>query len=96
MVRCLRLLIAVCGCALVASCMPPSWGANALLHPPRRPVTQVPTAKFEKVDLDVGIHLVGWLFRTERPRRGLVVYLHGVGDNRASGIGGGRRSGPTT
>ena len=67
--------------------MPPSWAANALLHPPRRPVTQVPTAKFEKVDLDVGIHLTGWLFRTERPRRGLVVYLHGVGDNRTSGIG---------
>ena len=67
--------------------MPPSWAANALLHPPRRPVTQVPTARFEKVDLDVGIHLAGWLFRTERPRRGLVVYLHGVGDNRTSGIG---------
>ena len=66
--------------------MPPSWGANALLHPPRRPVTQVPTVKFEKVDLDVGIHLAGWLFRTERPRRGLVVYLHGLGDNRSSGI----------
>ncbi|HEX3903225.1 MAG TPA: alpha/beta fold hydrolase [Polyangia bacterium] len=72
---------------LLSSCMPPSWAANALLHPPRRPVTQVPAAKFEKVDLDVGIHLAGWLFRTERPRRGLVVYLHGVGDNRASGIG---------
>jgi hypothetical protein len=67
--------------------MPPTWGANALLHPPRRPLTQKPTSKFEKVDLDVDIHLAGWLFRTERPRRGLVVYLHGVGDNRASGIG---------
>ena len=66
--------------------MPPAWGANALLHPPRRPVTQLPTVKYEKVDLDVGIHLVGWLFRTERPRRGLVVYLHGLGDNRSSGI----------
>jgi uncharacterized protein len=72
---------------LLPACMPPSWAANALLHPPRRPVTQVPTAKYEKVDLDVGVHLAGWLFRTERPRRGLVVYLHGVGDNRASGIG---------
>lgn len=67
--------------------MPPSWAANALLHPPRRPVSQVPVAKYENVDLDVGVHLRGWLFRTERPRRGLVVYLHGVGDNRASGIG---------
>ncbi len=66
--------------------MPPGWAANALLHPPRRPVTQVPKVKFEKVDLDVGIHLAGWLFRTERPRRGLLVYLHGLGDNRSSGI----------
>lgn len=67
--------------------MPPSWGANALIHPPRRPVTTTPAGRYEKVDLDVGIHLRGWLFRTQRARRGLVVYLHGIGDNRASGIG---------
>ena len=67
--------------------MPPSWGANALIHPPRRPVTTMPAGRYEKVDLDVGIHLRGWLFRTQRARRGLVVYLHGIGDNRASGIG---------
>jgi uncharacterized protein len=85
-VRSLPLVAAVCLCALGASCMPPAWGANALLHPPRRPVTEVPARKFEKVDLDVGIHLVGWMFRTEQPRRGLLVYLHGLGDNRASGI----------
>jgi len=43
--------------------------------------------KFEKVDLDVGIHLAGWMFRTEHtPRRGLLFYLHGLGDNRSSGI----------
>ncbi len=81
------LIVALAGAALLPSCMPPSWAANALLHPPRRPVTQVPTGKYEAVDLDVGIHLRGWLFRAERPRRGLVVYLHGVGDNRVSGIG---------
>ena len=80
--RPLRFLTAVWLCALVASCMPPSWAANALLHPSRRPVTQVPAIKFEKVDLDVGIHLAGWLFRTELTRRGLLVYLHGLGDNR--------------
>jgi hypothetical protein len=79
-----RLLAAVCVATLSAGCMPPTWAANALLHPPRRPVTQTPTARHEKVDLDVGVHLHGWLFRTERPRRGLVVYLHGAGDNRSS------------
>ena len=83
----LRLLTAVCLASLSSGCMPPSWGANALLHPPRRPVTQTPTARYETVDLDVGVHLHGWLFRTEGSRRGLVVYLHGVGDNRSSGIG---------
>jgi pimeloyl-ACP methyl ester carboxylesterase len=77
------------GCALLSACMPPSWGANAILHPPRRPVTQKPTGRFEDVTLDVGagVQLRGWLFRTERPRRGLLVYLHGIGDNRTSGIG---------
>lgn len=83
-----RLLAALAAIALPA-CLPPSWGANALLHPSRRPVTATPGGRYEDVDLDVaaGLHLRGWLFRTERPRRGLVVYLHGVGDNRASGIG---------
>jgi pimeloyl-ACP methyl ester carboxylesterase len=86
-VRLARLIAALAAALSLPACMPPSWAANALLHPPRRPVTQVPAVKYEKVDLDVGVHLRGWLFRTERPRRGLVVYLHGVGDNRASGIG---------
>ncbi len=47
----------------------------------------MPTQKFEPVSLDVGIKLSGWLFRTDAPRRGTVVYLHGLGDNRASVLG---------
>jgi len=84
-----RLLAALAGAISLPGCMPPSWAANALLHPPRRPVTVVPSGRFEQVDIDVGasLHLRGWLFRTPQPRRGLVVYLHGVGDNRSSGIG---------
>jgi len=31
--------------------MPPSWGAAALLHPTRRPVTQQPRGPVETVDL---------------------------------------------
>jgi pimeloyl-ACP methyl ester carboxylesterase len=52
-------------------------------------VTVAPAGRYENVDVDLGagLHLRGWLFRTERLRRGLVVYLHGVGDNRSSGIG---------
>ncbi len=74
---------------LASGCMPPSWGANALLHPHRRLDSRVPTLPFERVDLDVapGVRLAGWLFRTPQPRRGTVVFLHGLGDNRGSAIG---------
>jgi pimeloyl-ACP methyl ester carboxylesterase len=73
---------------LAGGCMPPSSGADLLLHPHRRPVSRVPTTPFEKLDLDVapGVRLAAWMFRTPGPRRGLVVYLHGLGSNRASGI----------
>jgi len=69
--------------------MPPSWGANALLHPQRRQVSKVPSLPFERVDLDVapGVRLAGWIFRTPQPRRGTLVYLHGLSDNRGSTIG---------
>jgi pimeloyl-ACP methyl ester carboxylesterase len=68
--------------------MPPSWGANALLHPARRPRNHEPTGGFEKVELrgDGGVALKGWLFRTEKPRRGTIVYLHGLSDNRGTGV----------
>ena len=66
--------------------MPASWGADALLHPPRHGVSKFPKQKFEDVELDVGIKLKGWRFRTELPRKGTVVYLHGLSDNRGSSI----------
>ncbi len=80
-----RLLLLIC--ALLPACMPPSWGANALLHPPKQTVTRTPTLPFERFDVDAGVKLVGWRFRTPRPRRGTVVYLHGLGDNRGSVMG---------
>jgi alpha-beta hydrolase superfamily lysophospholipase len=67
--------------------MPASWGADALLHPPKHAVSQHPKEKFDDVEFDVGIKLKGWMFRTELPRKGTVVYLHGLTDNRGSGIG---------
>src|SRR5215831_12819309 len=80
-----RLLVLALGLSgLHAGCMPPSWAANALLHPPRRPVT-APSPPFEELRFEVGIPLAGWRSRTDRPRRGTLVYLHGVGDNRDSG-----------
>jgi pimeloyl-ACP methyl ester carboxylesterase len=85
-----KLRVACLAAALLAGgCMPPSWGANVLLHPHRRQVSRVPALPFERVDLDVapGVRLAGWTFRTPQPRRGTVVYLHGLGDNRGSSIG---------
>jgi uncharacterized protein len=89
-VRCASVTI---GCPLavavaVAGCMPPSWAANALLHPARRPVTQEPGPRFEAVQFDgAGVRLKGWWARAPAPKRGTVVYLHGVADNRGSSIG---------
>jgi pimeloyl-ACP methyl ester carboxylesterase len=70
-----------------AGCMPPSWGANALLHPHRKPVTQTPTLPYESLEIDVGVKLAAWRFPAPGARRGTVVFLHGLGDNRASGLG---------
>jgi alpha-beta hydrolase superfamily lysophospholipase len=67
--------------------MPPSWGANALLHPARRPLTRQPTHPFDAVELDgASVKLKGWWFHTTAPR-GTVVFLHGLADNRGSSVG---------
>jgi pimeloyl-ACP methyl ester carboxylesterase len=67
--------------------MPPSWGASALLHPARTPVTGNPAlAHLDVVFQSEGVTLRGWLFTVSGRRRGItVVYLHGSGDNRTSG-----------
>jgi uncharacterized protein len=71
-----------------AACLPAEWGAGAILHPWRRPVVLRSSLPFEDVAFRRdGIDLRGWLFRARPPRRGLVVYLHGIADNRQSGIG---------
>jgi pimeloyl-ACP methyl ester carboxylesterase len=67
---------------------PVEWGAAAILHPVRRSLTRHPTRPFETVVFtSEGAQLEGWLFRTAGERRGLVVYLHGIADNRQSGLG---------
>lgn len=73
---------------LSAACMPPEWGANALLNPWRRPLPPAPRLAHEDVAFtSEGLTLRGWLFRAEGPRQGLIVYLHGISDNRQSGVG---------
>jgi uncharacterized protein len=76
------------GLLALAGCMPPSWGAAALLHPSRRPLTGAPPLRAENVEIaSDGVKLEGWLFRATGERRGTIVYLHGVADNRASVVG---------
>ena len=85
----MRLLLRLSTAAayLCAGCMPPSWGAGALLHPARRPLGPAPTLVHRDVEFTSdGTELRGWLFPAREVKSGTtVVYLHGSGDNRASG-----------
>jgi hypothetical protein len=70
----------------LSGCVPPSWGANALLHPRLRSVTARPPASFQELDLaGDGVTLKAWRLTAAGPGRGTLVYLHGVADNRMSG-----------
>jgi alpha-beta hydrolase superfamily lysophospholipase len=73
---------------LLAGCMPPSWGAGVLLHPGRRTVEKQPAGAFESVDFEgAGVRLKGWWFHAAGAKRGTVIVMHGVADNRGSSAG---------
>ncbi|HEU4385005.1 MAG TPA: alpha/beta fold hydrolase [Anaeromyxobacteraceae bacterium] len=71
-----------------AACLPPSWGAAAILHPQRRHVTANPSLPHRDVAIDAdGVVLRGWLFPARSPARAVaVVTLHGIADNRESAV----------
>jgi pimeloyl-ACP methyl ester carboxylesterase len=74
--------------ALAAGCVPSQWAASALLHPPRRGIDHQPAGTFEALKLQGdGVILRGWRFPAKGAPRGTIVFLHGVADNRSSGIG---------
>jgi pimeloyl-ACP methyl ester carboxylesterase len=65
-----------------------SAGAGGLLHPARRRVVgTLPPGCQEATFAGDGVRLKGWTCRASAPRRGTLVYLHGVADNRTSGVG---------
>ena len=88
-----RLVLAGVGVSLVSALafawsQLPAYGANALLHPPRRMDvgTIPPTCESETFDGD-GLELKGWRCHPPAVVRGTLVYLHGIADNRRSGEG---------
>jgi len=65
-----------------------SAGSNAVLYPYRRPVTAAPPPGCASSDFEGdGIVLRGWRCAAVGPRRGTLVVLHGIGDNRESTSG---------
>jgi uncharacterized protein len=63
-------------------------GAGALLHPSRQVTRIARPAQCEDVTFQgAGVSMRGWRCRASQPRRGTIVYLHGVADNRGSGAG---------
>jgi pimeloyl-ACP methyl ester carboxylesterase len=81
-------IAAIVGLAAILSGQGASIAAGALLHPSRTKV-RVPTpARCDDTQLkSADISLRGWRCRAEGARRGVIVYLHGIADNRASGHG---------
>jgi pimeloyl-ACP methyl ester carboxylesterase len=66
----------------------PGIGAGALLHPGRRPVTSSAPAQCESATFaGAGVALAGWRCAAAAARRGSLVYLHGIADNRTSSAG---------
>jgi alpha-beta hydrolase superfamily lysophospholipase len=73
--------------SIVASQLP-AIGAGGLLHPWRRPVVGPPPPTCSSATFaGDGVKLAGWRCATAEPRRGTLVYLHGVADNRTSAAG---------
>jgi alpha-beta hydrolase superfamily lysophospholipase len=72
----------------MASTLVPSIGAGGLLHPGRHRVTAPPPPTCQDATFaGDGVNLKGWRCRAPTARRGTLVYLHGVADNRTSGTG---------
>jgi pimeloyl-ACP methyl ester carboxylesterase len=69
-------------------CLPPELGAKMLLRPWRRPLTDTPSQVHREISFKTdGLVLRGWFFPASAPRRGLIVYLHGLSDNRRGAVG---------
>src|SRR5947208_7611311 len=80
--------VTVLGALVVVDTQLPAAGANGLLRPARRRVVRSPPPTCQDgAFAGEGVTLKGWQCRASTPRRGALVYLHGIADNRTSGAG---------
>ena len=81
-------IAAVAALAAIITSQAAGLAAGALLHPSRSKVRVSTPGKCQDAQLAMGeVVLAGWRCRTDGERRGTIVYLHGIADNRASGVG---------
>jgi pimeloyl-ACP methyl ester carboxylesterase len=79
--------LALLGVALAFTVVP-SIAAGGLLHPIRVALYHAtPSGCLDQEFAGDGLTLRGWRCAAVGPRRGSVVYLHGVADNRSSAVG---------
>jgi pimeloyl-ACP methyl ester carboxylesterase len=66
----------------------PMLGAGGVLHPGRRAVVEPPPQGCREESFrGAGVNLKAWKCLSSGTRRGTLIYLHGVADNRTSGTG---------
>jgi pimeloyl-ACP methyl ester carboxylesterase len=81
-------VLAVAAFAVASEWILPEVGAGALLYPARRPMTAPRPGGCEDVEWgNPAVRIRGWRCAAPAAFRGTIVYLHGIADNRASGIG---------
>src|SRR5690349_714236 len=81
-----RQLAAAAGVVFASGCA--AAGAGGLLHPARSPVRRsTPAGCVDAAFRGDGVVLRGWRCGSIGPRRGAIVYLHGIADNRTSAVG---------
>jgi pimeloyl-ACP methyl ester carboxylesterase len=90
--RAKKTLLLIGGCALLLLLIVvsqfPLIGAAMILHPPRRHFDMAPPLMCQEVTFQgEGVALQGWRGKCAGKRRGTLVYLHGVSDNRMSSAG---------
>jgi uncharacterized protein len=74
--------------AAVVSFQLPSIAAGGLLYPTRHDsIPDRPRSCVERDFAGEGVTLRGWYCQGEGARRATIIYLHGVADNRGSGVG---------